>query len=51
MNTKSRIGLIAGGTGMNPLYSIAQASILANDNTEFTFLYSNKTKDDILGLS
>ena len=30
-NVKKRIGLIAGGSGLTPLYSIALASSLARD--------------------
>ena len=49
-NKKQRVGLIAGGSGITPLYSIAQASTLARDGLDITFLYSNKTKDDMLCL-
>ena len=45
---KMRIGLLAGGSGLTPMYSIALASSLARDGAEITFLFSNKTKDDIL---
>ena len=45
---KTKIGLIAGGTGITQVLSIAQASSLAKDGIEITFLISNKTKDDIL---
>jgi ferredoxin-NADP reductase len=48
MENKKKIGLIAGGTGITPMYAIAQASSLAKDGSDITFLYSNKTKDDIL---
>ena len=45
---KMKIGLLAGGSGITPLYSMALASSLAKDNVEITLIYSNKTKDDIL---
>ena len=45
---KMRLGLIAGGTGITPMYSIALASSLAKDGVKIWFLFSNKTKDDIL---
>lgn len=45
---KTKIGLIAAGTGITPIFSIAQASIYANDGLEIKMIYSNKTKDDIL---
>merc|ERR1712046_248081 len=48
MKPKKRLVLLAGGTGVTPLYSIALASSLANDGVEIWFLFSNKTKDDIL---
>ena len=48
MPKKKRLGLLAAGTGLNPLYSIAQASVLAKDGLEITIVCSNKTPDDIL---
>lgn len=48
LKPKSKIGLIAGGTGITPLLAIAQASIWAEDGLEVTLLFSNKTKGDIL---
>ena len=42
------MGLIAGGTGITPMYSIALASLLGRENLEIKLLYSNKTKNDIL---
>ena len=47
-HTKTKIGLVAGGSGITPMYSIAQASALANDGVKVTFLYTNKSKNDIL---
>jgi cytochrome-b5 reductase len=45
---KTKIGLLAGGSGITPMYAVALASSLAKDGVEITFLFSNKTKDDIL---
>lgn len=45
---KNKIGLIAGGSGITPMYSIAQASAYAKDGVQVTLLFTNKTKDDIL---
>eukprot|EP00347_Sterkiella_histriomuscorum_P009954 403339240 len=45
---KTRLGLIAAGTGITPIYSIVQASTLAQDGLEMSMIYSNKTLDDIL---
>merc|ERR1712070_1138202 len=48
LKPKTKVGLIAGGSGITPLYAVALASSLAQDGLEIWFLYSNKTKDDIL---
>ncbi len=48
LQEKKKVGLIAGGSGITPMLSIAQASLLADDGLEINFVYSNKTKDDIL---
>jgi ferredoxin-NADP reductase len=48
MKPKQRVCLLAGGSGITPMYSIALASSLAKDGVEVWFLFSNKTKDDIL---
>ena len=45
---KNKIGLVAGGSGITPMYAIAQASAYAKDGVEVTLLFTNKTKDDIL---
>lgn len=43
-----RIGMIAGGTGITPLFSMIQASSMANDGVEIILIISNKTKNDII---
>jgi len=48
LKPKSKIFLCAGGSGITPMLSIAQAIVLSNDNVEVTLIFSNKTKDDIL---
>jgi NAD(P)H-flavin reductase len=46
---KTKIGLIAGGTGITPIYQIMQAMHLAGDGScDVKFLYSNKTTKDVL---
>ena len=46
---KSKIGLIAAGTGITPIYQIMQAMHLGQDKScDVKFLYSNKTLDDVL---
>lgn len=48
LSKKNSLGLIGGGTGVTPLFSIAQSSCLAKDGLIINMLYSSKTKDDIL---
>lgn len=48
LKPKTKIFLCAGGSGITPHFSIAQASVLAKDGVQVTLIYSNKTKDDIL---
>lgn len=45
---KKHICLIAGGTGLTPLFSVAQASVYSKDGMDVRMLFSNKSKDDIL---
>ncbi|CDW86628.1 nadh-cytochrome b5 reductase 1-like [Stylonychia lemnae] len=45
---KTKIGIIAGGTGITPCFQLVQASTLADDGLQMVMLYSNKSKDDIL---
>ena len=45
---KMRVGFVCGGTGITPLFSMMQASVLAKDGVKYHFLTSNKCKDDIL---
>jgi len=48
LKPKTNIFLCAGGSGLTPLLSIAQASVLSNDGVKMTLIFSNKTKDDIM---
>lgn len=41
------VQLIAGGSGIVPLYAIARAHVAAADATEFRLLYSVRTPDDV----
>lgn len=45
---KTKICLLAGGTGITPCLSVAQASILAGEGIEVKLINSNKTQEDIL---
>lgn len=51
-NSYSRIGLIAGGTGMTPCLQVLRFVLEGPeahlDNTNFTLLFQNRTVDDIL---
>ena len=45
----SQIGMIAGGTGITPMYQIIQAIFLdENDTTKINLLFANQTEEDIL---
>eukprot|EP01025_Chloroclados_australasicus_P047170 TRINITY_DN5241_c0_g2_i1.p1 TRINITY_DN5241_c0_g2~~TRINITY_DN5241_c0_g2_i1.p1 ORF type:complete len:297 (-),score=19.16 TRINITY_DN5241_c0_g2_i1:589-1428(-) len=48
-NMKRHFGMLAGGTGITPMYQVAQA-ILSNpkDKTKISLIYGNLTVDDIL---
>lgn len=48
-NTKREIGMIAGGTGITPMFQVIQ-SVLAdkNDNTKLSLVYANRTPEDVL---
>ncbi|CAM6092304.1 unnamed protein product [Calypogeia fissa] len=48
-NMKKKIGMVAGGTGITPMFQVIQ-EILANpaDDTQVTLIYANSTPDDIL---
>ena len=48
-HTCTRINMIAGGTGITPMYQVIQA-VLKNcdDKTEISLLYANQSPDDIL---
>ena len=45
---KTKICLLAGGTGITPCLSVAQASLLAGEGYEVKLINCNKTKEDIL---
>ncbi|GME83514.1 unnamed protein product [Ambrosiozyma monospora] len=48
-NMVSHFIMVAGGTGITPMYQIIKAiSNNPNDNTKVTLLYGNVTEDDIL---
>jgi len=48
-NMKKKIGMIAGGTGITPMYQVIN-EILKNsqDKTEISLLFANNTEEDIL---
>lgn len=45
---KTRIGMIAGGTGITPQYQILQAATKNSDKCSYSIIYANKTEEDIL---
>jgi len=48
-NEYEHIGMIAGGTGLTPMYQIIQhALLLPNDKTKLTLIFSNVSEKDIL---
>ena len=49
-NNKTKLGMIAGGTGVTPMLQIIKAILLdkENDQTEISLLFANQTEDDIL---
>jgi len=40
--------MVAGGTGITPLYQIIQAMTDSGESIRVTLLYLNRTEDDIL---
>ena len=45
----SRLGMIAGGTGITPMYQIIQAIFRdTSDTTQISLLFANQTEEDIL---
>lgn len=40
--------MLAGGTGITPMYQILQAANKNKDITEFTLIFGNKTTQDVL---
>jgi len=45
---KTKIGLIAGGTGITPCYQIIQSILVNNDTPSVSLLFGNRTTNDIL---
>lgn len=45
---KKKIGCVAGGTGITPVFQVIQASLLNNDGCELSLVFGNRTTQDIL---
>ena len=45
---KKKIGMIAGGTGITPMFQIIQAVVQNKDRIKLSLLYGNKSEKDIL---
>lgn len=46
--TRKKIGGIAGGTGIAPIYPIIMHGLKYEDGVEFSLIFGNKTSKDIL---
>ena len=47
--SKTKIGMIAGGTGITPMFQVAMAYLKnSNNTTQFSLIFANVTEDDIL---
>ena len=47
-HVKTKIGMIAGGSGITPLFQIIQAVVETKDKVDLTLLFGNKSEKDIL---
>lgn len=45
---KTRIGCVAGGSGITPVYSVIQAALKNADKTQLSLIFGNRTVEDIL---
>lgn len=48
MTGKTKIGCVAGGTGITPCYQVIQAALKNQDGTSLSLIFGNRTVDDIL---
>ena len=48
LHYKTKIGMVAGGSGITPLFQIIQAVVDTKDKVEITLLFGNKSEKDIL---
>jgi len=46
--TYKKIGMVAGGTGITPMYQIMKYALAHNEPLEFGLLFANKSQADIL---
>lgn len=45
---KTKIGCVAGGTGITPCYQVIQAALKNEDDTHLSLVFGNRSIDDIL---
>lgn len=45
---KTKIGAVAGGSGITPIYQVIKAAYDADENLPISLIFGNKTPDDIL---
>ena len=48
VNVRKKIGHIAGGTGITPIFQVIQAALKNDDKTTHQLIFGNRTVDDIL---
>lgn len=47
-SNKKKIGCVAGGTGITPVFQVIQSSLINQDGCELSLVFGNRTTDDIL---
>jgi NAD(P)H-flavin reductase len=45
---KTKLGMIAGGTGITPCYQVIQACLINMEKTQCALVFGNRTVNDIL---
>lgn len=45
---RTKIGMVAGGTGITPCFQVLQAALNNRDGTQLSLIFGNRTIDDIL---
>jgi NAD(P)H-flavin reductase len=45
---KKKIGCVAGGTGITPVFQVIQSSLINHDGCDLSLVFGNRTTEDIL---